>query len=126
MNYSLFAIHISILPSTGDSIVFFVANIQPGTDLGPRRARVGINSEMVPRWWRRCDSTCCQPAKVSKPARSAAMSHIRAEAADDSGTADRRVRLLYLPGPACFFRILNLIPSTVFQNLYFFKKKKYT
>jgi len=122
MNYSLFAIHISTrhLPSTDDSIVFFVAmNIQPGTDPGPRRARVEINSEMIPRWWRRCDSTCCQPAKVSKPARSAAMSHIWAEAAeDDSGTADRRVRLLYLPGPACFFRLLNLTFNGLPESLF--------
>jgi len=47
------------------------------------------------RRWRRRDSTCCRPAKVSKSARSAAMSHIRVEAAEyDSGTVDRRVRLL--------------------------------
>jgi len=39
MNYSLFAIHISThhLPSTGDSIVLFVAmNIQPSTNLACR------------------------------------------------------------------------------------------
>lgn len=117
-------IHISIRhPPRWPAIqfVFSIArNIQLCANLGPRLARVGINSEMVSRRWRRCDSTCCQPAKVSKPARSAAMSHIRAEAAeDDSGTAGWRVRLLrtFRLAIGSFFRRLNLISSADFGKL---------
>jgi len=93
-----------------------------------RHARwFGCTVDLIRKWpprvrWRRRDSTCCQPAKVSKPARSAAMSYIRAKPTrDDSGTTNRRgcSVIMYLPRVR-FRRVFWLLRDRVWTTCVIF------